>query len=54
VLSSVPAADEPNKPLAVAKVYLLTLIALGAGVVFYAVRRRARYAAPAIAPSDGT
>ncbi len=39
VLSAVPAEDEPNKPLAVAKVLILTAIALGAGVIFYALGR---------------
>lgn len=42
VLSAVPAEDEPNKPLAVAKVLLLTAIALGAGVVFYMMGRRSQ------------
>ena len=42
-LSLVPAADEPNKPLAVAKVLGLTLILLVVGAGFYASSRsRAR------------
>jgi amino acid transporter len=40
ILSAIPAADDPNKPLAVAKVLLLTLITLGAGVIFYMLGRR--------------
>jgi amino acid transporter len=42
VLSAVPAEDEPNKPLAVAKVLILTAITLGAGAVFYGAGRRAQ------------
>jgi glutamate:GABA antiporter len=40
VLSAIPAPDEPNKSLAVGKVLVLTLITLGAGVLFYAIGRR--------------
>jgi glutamate:GABA antiporter len=44
-LSTIPAADEPNKPLAVVKIVGLTLVLLATGAIFYAVaewrRRRA-------------
>jgi glutamate:GABA antiporter len=39
-LAVVPAASEPNKPLAVAKVIGLTVVLLGLGVVIYAVGAR--------------
>jgi len=35
VLAVFPADEEPNKPLAVAKVLLLTAIVLGSGILFY-------------------
>lgn len=35
VLSAFPAADEPNKPLAVAKIMGLTIFMLGSGAAFY-------------------
>jgi amino acid transporter len=42
VLSAVPAEDEPNKPLAIAKVLILTAVTLGAGAVFYGAGRRSQ------------
>lgn len=39
VLSLVPAADEPNKILAVAKIAGLTLLLIGAGIAVYFARR---------------
>ncbi len=52
-LALVPAADEPNKPLAVAKVLFLTAIMVGSGcAVFAAGSRRAKAAASLqVAPS---
>ena len=44
VFSTIPAADEPNKPLAVVKIVGLTLVLLAIGAAFYGVaqwRRRA-------------
>ncbi len=45
VFSTIPAADEPNKPLAVVKIVGLTLVLLATGAIFYGVaawrRRRA-------------
>jgi len=37
VLSTIPAADEPNKPLAVAKVVGGTVVLIGAGVAVFLV-----------------
>ncbi|MBV8629718.1 MAG: hypothetical protein JOZ83_02255 [Silvibacterium sp.] len=44
VLSVIPSADEPNKPLAVAKVLISTAVLIGIGVGIYlrAERRRRR------------
>lgn len=47
ILAATPAADEPNKPLAVAKVLLLTALTLGAGAAFYAAGRRNQLRVPA-------
>ncbi len=46
VLTLIPPENEPNKPLAVAKILGLTAIMLGSGVVFYlaAARRKRRLA----------
>ena len=49
VLSAFPAHDDPNKPLAVAKVVGGTIVLVGAGVLVFVVeRRRARTRAPLI------
>lgn len=37
IFSTIPSADEPNKPLAVVKIVGLTFVLLAAGAVFYAV-----------------
>ncbi len=51
-LALVPAADEPNKPLAVGKVLLLTAIMVGSGcAVFAAGSRRAKAASLQAVPS---
>ena len=50
VLSVVPPDEEPNKPLAVAKVLLSTLVLIVAGVVMYGV---ARYKRRALAAAEG-
>jgi amino acid transporter len=44
VLTFIPPASEPNKPLAVAKILGLTAVMVGAGILFYhaGVRRRRR------------
>lgn len=42
VLSAIPSADEPNKPLAVAKIVGLTLVLLAAGAAFYLAAERWR------------
>ena len=44
LLSVIPSADEPNKPLAIAKVLISTavLIGIGAAIFLRAVRRRVR------------
>lgn len=44
VLTFIPPASEPNKPLAIAKILGLTAVMVGTGVLFYAagVRRRRR------------
>jgi amino acid transporter len=42
VLSFFPAADEPHKTLAVAKILGLTILSTGSGVVVYWIRRRRR------------
>jgi glutamate:GABA antiporter len=42
-LAMMPAADEPNKPLAVAKIVGLTAVLIGTGwAVFASSRRKAR------------
>jgi amino acid transporter len=49
VLSAFPAHDDPNKPLAVAKVLGGTIVLVGAGVLVFVVeRRRARTSAPLV------
>jgi amino acid transporter len=40
VLSTFPASDDPNKPLAVAKVLGGTALLVGAGVVVFVIERR--------------
>ncbi len=45
VLALFPAADDPNKPLAVAKVVLLTALMIGSGVAVYALGTRRAKAA---------
>jgi hypothetical protein len=40
VFACVPAGDEPNKPLAVAKVIGASLVLIGIGVAVYAAGRR--------------
>ncbi len=47
VLTLIPPTNEPNKPLAVAKILGLTTVMLGSGVLFYiaAARRKRRLAA---------
>jgi glutamate:GABA antiporter len=40
VLSAFPAGDEPNKPLAVAKVVGGTLLLVNAGVLVFVIERR--------------
>jgi amino acid transporter len=53
-LACVPAADEPNKPLAVAKIVGLSVLMLGLGAAVYAIgRRRARAADGPLASSAG-
>jgi glutamate:GABA antiporter len=42
VLSVIPADEEPNKPLAVAKVLLSTAAVIGTGVIVFAIARRKR------------
>ena len=42
VLSVFPAEEEPHKALAVAKVLVLTVALVGAGVVVFAIGRRKR------------
>jgi amino acid transporter len=42
VLSAIPADEEPNKPLAVAKVLIATLVLVGAGVLVFAIAQRKR------------
>ena len=37
-----PADEEPDKPLAVAKVLIATLVLVGAGVVVFAIAQRKR------------
>ena len=51
VLTLVPPSNEPNKPLAVAKIVGLTAVMLGSGIVFYAVaaRRKRRLEAGGLA-----
>ena len=39
VLSAIPAADEPNKPLAIAKVVGGTALLIGAGIAVFLVSR---------------
>ena len=53
VLALFPAADEPNKPLAVAKVLLLTAIMVGSGFAFYLIgNHRAKVSALRPAAAD--
>lgn len=52
VLALIPAADEADKPLAVAKVVVLTIITLAAGGAFYYLGRRNLEEAPADAISE--
>jgi hypothetical protein len=40
VLAAMPAVDEANKPLALAKIIGLTLVLLGAGAAVYRAGRR--------------
>ncbi len=47
VLSTIPPADEPNKPLAVIKIVGLTLVLLAAGALFYAAAARKKRLAAA-------
>lgn len=57
VFSTIPAADEPNKPLAVIKIVGLTFVLLAAGAVFYAVakwRRRRESGAVNLAVAQHT
>jgi amino acid transporter len=42
VLSAIPADEEPNKPLALAKVLVSTAVLVGAGVVVFAIAQRKR------------
>jgi amino acid transporter len=42
VLSVIPGDEEPNKPLAVAKVLVSTVVLVGAGVAVFAIARRKR------------
>jgi len=42
VLSVIPAEEEPDKTLAVAKVLLSTLLVVGSGIAVFAVARRKR------------
>jgi hypothetical protein len=42
VLSAIPADEEPNKPLAVAKVLIATAVLAGAGVLVFAIAQRKR------------
>jgi amino acid transporter len=44
VLSAIPADEEPNKPLALAKVLVSTLVLVGAGVVVFWIAQRKRKA----------
>jgi glutamate:GABA antiporter len=46
VLSVIPGDDEPNKPLAIAKVLIATAVLIGAGVVIFMIARRKRRALP--------
>jgi hypothetical protein len=47
VLSAIPAEEEPNKPLAVAKVLLSTLALLLGGVLLFVIARYKRRTLPA-------
>jgi hypothetical protein len=50
VLAVIPGSDEPNKPLAIAKVLGATFVLIGAGVaVFLAAQRKSRRHAKAAA-----
>jgi type IV pilus biogenesis protein CpaD/CtpE len=44
VLSAIPADEEPNKPLALAKVLVATAVLVGAGVVVFWIAQRKRRA----------
>ena len=48
VLSVIPSADEPNKPLAIAKVLISTAVLIGIGVAIFlrAERKRRSLGAP--------
>jgi hypothetical protein len=43
-LSAIPADEEPNKPLALAKVLVATAVLVGAGVVVFWIAQRKRRA----------
>jgi amino acid transporter len=45
ILAAFPADDDPNKPLAVAKVLVLTVLTIGTGAIFYAWGKRRQQAA---------
>ena len=45
ILAAFPADDDPNKPLAVAKVVILTVLTIGTGAIFYAWGKRRQQAA---------
>ncbi len=49
VLSVIPADEEPNKPLAIAKVLVSTLVLIVGGVIVFAIARYKRRG-PANAP----
>ncbi|HEX4006110.1 MAG TPA: APC family permease [Acidobacteriaceae bacterium] len=48
VLSVIPADEEPNKPLAIAKVLLSTVALIGSGVIMFAIAKRKRRTLPPI------
>ena len=54
VLAVFPAEDEPNKPLAVAKILGLTALMIGSGVAVYAAGRRRANAQQAAAPAQAS
>jgi glutamate:GABA antiporter len=51
ILSAAPAEEEPNKPLAVAKVLLSTAALIVAGVAMFVIARYKKRALPAEAPT---